>query len=505
MTTAINNHPVFPGAKGQTIFSQRYHRIALALTASAALSGAATAADTCPAKDAHYYISMAAPNTAHIRLDYTLVSDKIDILYKKSEDGTANDSFIKNARITSPNGTANMNSIGPGTWSVTPAQIGDQVTVEYDLILDHGNHPWNHGREEMGFVLEDNSAYLVSRFTMMADYGAQDCGIDITFETKQSAAPWEKLADNRYHAKNLSAFTNNAFSFGDTVGTFKVKSPAGNIVFVHDKASTALAKQAADETGKMLEHLIKLFGGFPASNYHIFLYENDHPEGGAFDDSFAMLHPSPAKPVDAFIWRQGFIHEIIHAWLGHSVRPAARTDIEWFKEGFTDYLAIKTMWRMGYLDSADLAEKLQNLMRRHTMGVFMSQGKVRMTEAGANKSQNRMIVYGTGATLALMLDVEMSAKQGAGTFEKMLADLYANSAERYTAERLIKALDKSSDGAASRLIKQFDVGLMPSAFAGMLEPYGVDVAYMIPDMFYLELNLDGKNAGKTPAFLTKGN
>ncbi len=146
------------------------------------------------------------------------------------------------------------------------------------------------------------------------------------------------------------------------------------------------------------------------------------------------------------------------------------------------------MWRLRYINDAELANKLENLMRRHTMGLLLSEGKVQLSNAGANKAQNRMTIYGGGLTLAFLLDAKMSAEQKPGAFEGMLASLYANSEEPYTQQRLLASLDEATNGAVSELLEQFDKGVMPMQIAEMLEPYGVEMAFMIPDMFALDLN-----------------
>ena len=69
-------------------------------------------------------------------------------------------------------------------------------------------------------------------------------------------------------------------------------------------------------------------------------------------------------------------------------------------------------------------------------------------------------------------------------------------------ERLMKRINATSDGAAGRLLAQFDRNLMPMAFPGMLEPYGMEIAFMIPDMFELDLNpRQGEGENSLPAFL----
>jgi len=475
-------------------------RLLMAVLAGASLSGA-TLAQNCPAELTRYTIGTSGEGVAHVRIDHTLASDRLDIIRKTAEDGVTTDDLISNVTISGAHGITEMESAGIAAWSTEAASIGDRVVIEYDLLLDHGNHTWPHGREEIGFALGDG-AFLIPRVTLLVDYGAPECAIEVEFDAADSATPWTPIGENLWRADDLNAFNNNAIVFGNGFGRFTAETSEGTVTFIHDEASQGLANQAAADIAPALVHTTAIFGDFPASNYHIFLFENDRPEGGAYNDSFAMLHPAPAQNVDAILWRQGFIHEIIHLWIGHSIRQADLGTIEWFKEGVTDYLAIKTMYQLGYLDADQLEDKLENLMRRHMMGVMMSQGQIGLVEAGANKSQNLAIIYGTGATWAFMLDVEMSANQGPGAFEAMLADLYAHSEDAYTVERLMERINAFSEGAAGRLLAQFDRGLMPMAFPGMIEPYGMEMAFMIPDMFEIDLNpRQCEEADCLPAFL----
>lgn len=468
---------------------------------AAAIATLPVAAENCPSSTTKYTISLQEPDRAQVEISLTLASENLLLGNFVADDGVEANSFVEKVKIASESAEIMVDHAGGGAWPTAPFKTGDAVKVTYDLLLEHDGHPWPFGKEEIGVRMKD-SAYLVSRAAMLADYGAPNCPIEVEFNTTDSAAPWSTIGDNHYRAASVPAFHNNAFAFGEKIGRLTAKTDQGRVTFIHDKASKTLAEQAARDMKRTASHLTNIFGGFPASNYHIFLFEHDRPEGGAFEDSFAMLHPAPPQKVDALIWRQGFIHEIIHLWLGHSVRPAPGADIEWFKEGFTDYLAIKTMWRLSYIDEDEFADKLENLLRRHTMGLFLSEGKVRLSEAGENKAQNRMMIYGSGATLAFLLDVKMSATQKTGAFEKMLASLYSDSQEPYTQERLLSALDLATNGVASQMLSQFDNGVMPMQIADIVEPYGIEMAFMIPDMFALDL--DPRNCNRRackPAFL----
>ena len=455
-------------------------------------------ADSCPSEISQYTIAPMAGEKLKVTLEHELRSDKLYIMPKSSQSGMSLDEFISNARLSTSEGEAyEISSSGKGKWEIDDAPKGERIKLEYDLNMSHGDHKWNMGGEEIGFAF-NGGFYLVARTMLLADFNAADCPTRIKFNFKNVSAPFKQVSENNFEAPSLKELWNNAYAFGDKFGIRSIEpSKDTKIDFVYDEKSADLAQQASKDIKPILEHLTKLFGGMPAQNYNIYLWSGEHTEGGAFDNSFAMLHPSPVKSLDALIWRHGFVHELIHLWVGHGIRQANNSDIEWFKEGVTDYLALKTLWKLGYLTETQLSEKLANIMRRHTMGLWMSQGKVQLTSAGSDKNKNKMIIYGSGAVFALFMDVHMDSNVGSGSFELMLRSLYEESGKAYTKERLIASLDKHSDGFASQLLAKLDKGMMPTEFANYLNPYGIELSLMMPDMFYLDLSSSGDKSIKS--------
>jgi len=153
----------------------------LVITATAAHS------QDCP-QITRYTISTADNGTAHFKIELTLMGEMMSIITKASEEGKRTEDFVLNPTITGSHGTSEMASLGNGDWDIAPAKIGDRVTVEYDLLLEHGNYTWDMGKEEIGFALGDG-AFLIGRMTVMADYTARSCPVEVKFEAKDSAAP----------------------------------------------------------------------------------------------------------------------------------------------------------------------------------------------------------------------------------------------------------------------------------------------------------------------------
>lgn len=64
--------------------------------------------------------------------------------------------------------------------------------------------------------------------------------------------------------------------------------------------------------------------------------------------------PHQANLID---WGHLVAHETFHLWNGTGMEPKVQMD--WFKEGFTDYFAILTMARLGLIDECLLTKKLE--------------------------------------------------------------------------------------------------------------------------------------------------
>ena len=98
------------------------------------------------------------------------------------------------------------------------------------------------------------------------------------------------------------------------------------------------------------------------------------------------------------------IHETFHLWNGRGLVPGEQ--MEWFKEGVTEYLSIVIQARTSSLPRSIIEKKIETAYRRHFLAAVMGQ-PVSLQEAGNNKNQNRMKIYGMGTLMAMILDIEI--------------------------------------------------------------------------------------------------
>jgi predicted metalloprotease with PDZ domain len=266
------------------------------------------------------------------------------------------------------------------------------------LRLDHDRHPWPHGLDEAAYVKPD-AVFL----TGMALFLSPDdtAGATVRFELPpgwRASTPWNRNPDGSFGVPTGGELLSNVVMLGQH----------DERVFMQDGMRVTLAVGGSMKaSAPMLESVMKpavaayarMFGGVPKSNYLVTLHEG-LTDGGAFNRSYSMLAGMPLTRTNLIDWGHIVAHETLHLWNGTGMRP--KTQMDWFKEGFTDYLTIITLRRLGLIDEALFTKKLESHVRR-TLGPKT----LPLAEAGKDKKANWAWIYGGGAMAAMALDAQI--------------------------------------------------------------------------------------------------
>ncbi len=384
-----------------------------------------------------------------------------------------------------------------GDWSA----LEGASRISYQLVVDHDEVKWRHGADEVGHPF-GGGYYFAGHAFFVGPYSEDPtCPVSVTFDAPVGwtlTAPW--AADGLSgRALSMSDLHDNGFA----VGPFeKVEQKVGalSLTSVYDPK---LEKDVRPVITGMLNDLLPAytgyFGGQPAAAYSTFHFSYANSDGSAFARSFALQYEWPLNLTEKPIWSHVLAHETMHLWTG--VVERADHEIEWFIEGFTDYLAVKHLYREGYLDDEGLRRQLGVFVSRHQLGKRMSQG-TSLRDAGLAKGDNWFLIYGSGALIALILDAEQSTAEP-GAFDAMMADLFAAAGEPYDFERLISFMDNHSDGRAREVFDAVDAGLRPNDINTRLVPAGLGVAGYV-DQTYISFNGKCRKRRRcAPPFLQK--
>ncbi|HIA48259.1 MAG TPA: hypothetical protein EYN96_09915 [Candidatus Hydrogenedentes bacterium] len=157
-----------------------------------------------------------------------------------------------------------------------------------------------------------------------------------------------------------------------------------------------------DDLKALLNRYRDLFGRSARSRFLMLINHASYDGAGAFPSSISIETTETASSVsdaDAPKLLYLLAHETLHLWNGRLLKSAGQ--IEWFKEGFTDYYSWMTMYRAGQISQEVLFAALGERIDRYQKAA----GSVSISAAGREKSKNYGIVYYGGLTPALLLDL----------------------------------------------------------------------------------------------------
>lgn len=319
--------------------------------------------------------------------------------------------FIEGLRVTAADGTPiAVKPLGAGDFELAR---GGRVIVDYTVRLEHDQHRWPAGDEEVAYRT-DEGLMAVGATLFLADGGEAMRGpIEVTMALPAgwtAHTPWPRDGERFVVASRRELLINALFLGTAHAETFDVGGI--DMTLVLGEQYVPAAPLFVDLLRTQLASYRTMFGGDPlADRYLIVINQNPTGDGGAFASSFSQYIDGPADERNRVIWGHVMAHELLHFWNGLSLVPA-EADEEWFKEGATDYLTIATMARNGLIDETLLFKRLENLPRRALMARYMQGLDMSVRAAGRDKAANRQLVYGGGSVAALALDIELRVRSG---------------------------------------------------------------------------------------------
>jgi len=134
--------------------------------------------------------------------------------------------------------------------------------------------------------------------------------------------------------------------------------------------------------------------GFDEPGAYLAVFLDDPDMGG---ESFLSTHALSASPDSAVVrWGRLIGHEVFHYWNGHRIRGADYTSSQWFQEGMTEYYAILSMARNGFITPAAALDELSRNLRAHR--------EFGRSLAASGNRKNRGF-YASATMVAFVLDV----------------------------------------------------------------------------------------------------
>ncbi len=217
--------------------------------------------------------------------------------------------------------------------------------------------------------------------------------------TWPSADP-ETVSPHTFIAPDLQALRDAYIGAGDQWEAHLTRLDDRPMHWVFSDGFAFDHQRLMDDARPLLEAYLHQFGYYdqfsallkPLAN------ESSDPLRGTGRHGGFVLHLAPSTSLDDDL-RILLAHEALHMWNGHLVVPAAdaRSDVQWFKEGVTHYIAIKTLARLELIEPSTLRRELATAAQFYRHNPLVTGGPARPID-------HTRLPYDKGLLIAADLD-----------------------------------------------------------------------------------------------------
>ncbi|CAN5278146.1 hypothetical protein BH09BAC6_BH09BAC6_11210 [soil metagenome] len=364
----------------------------------------------------NYTVTIAEENIRKVVVDASLPLLSDTLYMSQSEfaplpDGYA--AFVHGLEATDAKGQGiKLTTIGKGIWKVD-THIPSTIHLKYSVTIGHDNVQWaTSGAFAKAYVV-DNVLFFAGRVLFIAAAGADSSKIQVRFNLPKGwdvATPYNDIQNDpgTFVADDLSTLWRNGSFLGDferqeiNVGKLKVVIAGTHAM----KEGLTLFKSALS---KIISSYSSAMGGAPEGKLVIMGSVSSMPPGGeAFNRSISVSFMQTPGMGNKGRWGYLLSHEAFHLWNGQAISPADQSQVEWFVEGFTEYMSKLTAFRTGFISEAEYLQQLSQCRNSYlSLG-----GKVSLVKAGLQKGMNYSLIYDGGMSVALALDIEIHRSTG---------------------------------------------------------------------------------------------
>ena len=313
-----------------------------------------------------------------------------------------------------------------GTWQLASMPRG-RVTVSYRVRLDHEDHAWSGGVDGAAYSREWGVFYTAR--SLFVVNGDERENITVEFRLPDQwrvTAPWQRSGDDATRfvvpghdvlaTSMLFAGTHREVTIGQ--GPFEVLLALGGDYVLGQE------DVFVDMTTGVLDYYVALMGDVPRLQSHdaalkpvVIINQGEMTDGEAIGNNISLLLEPSGDRMSQHIARLIFAHEFFHLWNGKSFMPGGE-DNEWFKEGFTNYYALKALHHIGYLADQSYLDLLAGFFyQKYDRDDAV--GRLSMTN-GELKHDHWGLIYAGGMLVAIAQDLQI---RSATRNERSLDDL----------------------------------------------------------------------------------
>ncbi|MDX1517344.1 MAG: hypothetical protein R3288_10915 [Woeseiaceae bacterium] len=303
-----------------------------------------------------------------------------------------------------------------GTWQMSHMPKG-RITFSYTIHLDHEDHDWSSGVDGAAYWTEWGVFYTARSLFIVNGDERENIVVEFRVPAPwQVTAPWSKQDGDaiRYVVPDHDVLATSMFFAGTHREVSVREGPFKLLLALGGEDVLAQQEEFVGTAGGILDYYVDLMGDTPrlqsgdaAGTPVVIINQADTTDGEAIGNNISILLEPDADPMAQHIARLIFAHEFYHLWNGKSFMPSG-DDGEWFKEGFTNYYALKALHHIGYLNDESFLDLLAGLFyQRYDRDDAV--GRLSMTN-GQLKHEHWGLIYSGGLLVAIAQDLQIRSQ-----------------------------------------------------------------------------------------------
>jgi hypothetical protein len=323
------------------------------------------------------------------------------------------------------------------SWEITLPKGGeDSLQVRYTLKLG----PWPEKRKAFSQILPFCSDEYCSGFAENTLCSFSQDGKPLESDrTLQFDLPSGWKATTGWGEPGLTGAAvaldkkneNGVITFGKNTRASFAEADGVRYQVFQNGLDRDITRETLALTQKIYGFYARLLGVIPHKQLRLFI-PGTHGVGTNTEHGIRLSvdDPDSIRTVDHKRW---LAHELFHDWLGGLLTESTGEDMIWFMEGFTEYMAYRTMVDAGLADTDWFSQRLMKFDRSVRGNSANAAAVLGSPAKRIHDSDLEGLAYAKGCLTAFQIDARLRADRK-GSVAEMLRDLLRRPGKDYSQE-----------------------------------------------------------------------
>ena len=399
--------------------------------------------------------------------------------------------YIQNLHVSGPDGQpVSMLKTEDGAWILSGIDVGTEVELTYDMVLEHEQVTWPGGIDGVAYTRDWGIMASGRSLFVMNGQGKKDIQVMVDSpEVWNLSTSWQPdtHSENTYRADNLLDLQ-ESFLFVGSHEEVIIQRDGFTLNFVlGGEKVKGEASRFANVASGVMDYYISLMGGIPKGGGPgtalkrslVIISQSEHVDGEVIGNHLSMFMNPDGSPMDQMMGWFMFAHEFFHLWNGKTLR-FADTTTDWFKEGISNYYTIKALKQTGFINEDVVLGMMNNLFyQRYIQDPGYGSLSPSRAASGFDKDNHWGLVYGGGLFAGIAMDLEIRHRTGnVSSLDDVMREFYTQfgqSDKLIVQEDIIKTTSRLGATDFTGFMQEHILGPLPISLRPYLKYAGISV------------------------------